>query len=94
MRPVEIDADGRPRFKANALVRLLLDADGHTRRVFLGRLEDLAAAGAVPQADVDEFFQLIGYSVGGYGELAHVSRASAAAADAEAARVLRESGRG
>lgn len=40
-----------------------------------------------PQADVEQFYQLIGYSVGGYCELSLVSDESADAA-VEAARAL------
>lgn len=74
MQPV-VNVDGVLRFKANNIVRFLLDRGPN----------DLHALGSIrylfSQEDWDQFMQLIGYSVSGYGDLSTVSRESVEAAD-------------
>jgi hypothetical protein len=65
MQPLVIDKHGTIRFKENALVRYLLDNGG----IDMNMLSTLEFS----DADRDQFAQLIGYSVGGYGELSYVS---------------------
>lgn len=57
--------DGIVRFRANAIVRYLLDEGPF----------DMNAIGSLPfsQADREQFAQLIGYSLGGFGDLSYVS---------------------
>ena len=57
--------DGIVRFRANAIVRYLLDEGPF----------DMNAIGSLPfsQADREQFAQLIGYSLGGFGNLSYVS---------------------
>ena len=64
MQPVELDADGVSRFKGNAIVRFLLDAGPYD-------MNKLAMM-PWPQEDREQFAQLIGYSVSGFGELPYV----------------------
>lgn len=68
----------RGRFKGNAIVRYLLDAGPF----------DLDHLAMLPfsNADRQQFAQLIGYSLDGYGELSYVT-------DAAYARGVREGGR-
>lgn len=75
MQPVRKDKDGVVRFKANEIVRFLLDNNGKI---------DLNMIAAIPfsQDDRQQFAQLIGYSVSGYGDLSYVTDASYAKADA------------
>ncbi len=85
MRPIVLDSEGSLRFKRNVLVRRLLDES--TKRGY--GLNELLADD--PQEDIDELYQLIGYSVGGYCDLAAsdvVSNASADVAEEEAKNVL------
>ena len=88
MRPIEVAEDGKVRFKANAIVRWLVDND----KVSLNEIAARHAQGApaFPQEDVDEFWQMLGYSVSGYGELSHVSEESVEAADAIAEPIWAE----
>lgn len=72
MQPVEL-VRGIVRFKANAIVRYLLEAGG----IDLNQL----AVMTFPAEDREQFAQLIGYSVSGYNELSYVSNASAGAAN-------------
>lgn len=60
MQPVVL-VDGVPRFKANAIVRYLLDEGPFN-------LDDLSRLG-FSQEDYTQLMQLIGYSVGAYGDL-------------------------
>lgn len=76
MQPIGLDEDGVVRFKRNAIVRLLLDTGKLT-------LNDLACM-PFSQTDWEQFYQLIGYSVSGYGDLSSVSEESVAFADGQA----------
>lgn len=67
MQPVIVDKNGTPRFKENIVVTKLLEQSskrgfGLNELVFLN----------LPQDDLEQFYQLIGYSVGGYCELSRV----------------------
>jgi hypothetical protein len=82
MQPLILDDVGIICFKPNLVVRYLLDAGGVD-------LNTLAAIRYLyPQADWEQFYQLIGYSVSGYGDLSSISQKSKDAAD-EAAEMLR-----
>jgi hypothetical protein len=61
-----ITGDGNPRFRANKLVRTFFDAASHGKRFTLNDVD----WSLYPQEDIDQFYQLIGYSISGYGELA------------------------
>lgn len=65
IQPLEKDADGTLRFKGNAIVQHLLDHGMIT-------LNDLAVL-EFSQEDREQFAQLIGYSLGGFGELSYVT---------------------
>lgn len=58
MQPVVI-VDGIPRFKANSIVRFLLDQGPFSLDLFQ----------AFPPEDYTQLMQLIGYSVSAYGDL-------------------------
>jgi hypothetical protein len=64
-QPLDLDEHGTLRFKANAIVRFLLDAGPF----------DMNKLALMPfsQEDREQFAQLIGYSFGGFGELSYVS---------------------
>lgn len=76
MQPI-VAGDDRPRFKANAIVRALLN---HSRRtgLDLDRIADMEFT----QDDRRQFAQLIGYSLSGYLELPYVTGRHAADASA------------
>lgn len=80
MQPIIKDKGGRPRFQANAIVRFLLDEASEGRKCDLNRL----ARRDFTQADWEQFYQLIGYSLHGYHELSMVSDESAKEATAAA----------
>jgi hypothetical protein len=81
MQPIAKDEYGVYRFKANPIVRYLLDWGG----IDMNKL----AALEFDDADREHFAQLIGYSVGGYGELSYVSDESYHRATAEIERIDR-----
>jgi hypothetical protein len=84
IQPLVFDAGGVVRFQGNAIVEWLFE----TKRI---NLNDIM----VYQFDVDDlsqFWQLLGYSVSGYGDLSFVDPAIVAKADAEAARMLKDPG--
>lgn len=65
VQPLETDSSGVLRFKKNAIVRFLLDAGPF----------DMNQLALMPfsQEDREQFAQLIGYSLSGFGELSYVS---------------------
>lgn len=67
MQPIYLDKDQRPRFEKNPIVDMLCEKHG---------LNDIAVwwvKNDVEQKYIEQFYQLIGYSVGGYGTLSQVS---------------------
>jgi hypothetical protein len=64
MQPLYIDEEGKGRFQKNAIVRYLLDFSGK-KGMGLNELSDLP----FDDDDFVQFFQLIGYSVEGFGEI-------------------------
>jgi hypothetical protein len=74
MQPIVRDKHRTMRFKSNAIVRFLLDAGPF----------DMNKLATMPfsREDREQFAQLIGYSVSGFGELPYVRRALVAKADA------------
>jgi|SRR5581483_1916219 len=83
MQPIIVDDHGIVRFQQNAIVRALLDQKG----IIPLNLNDLAEMD-FSQADWEQFYQLIGYSLSGFHELSLVSDAAASAVSA-AAREIR-----
>ena len=81
MQPI-VNVDGVHRFKSNAIVRYLLDAGPF----------DLNKLAIMPfsQEDREQFAQLIGYSVSGYGELSYVRRKLVDEADAASAALMKK----
>lgn len=65
LQPIELDERGIARFKSNAIVCYLLD-NGKTG------MNELALM-PFSQEDREQFAQLIGYSLCGFGELSYVS---------------------
>lgn len=81
MQPI-ITVDGVARFKENAIVRYLLDA---------GTI-DLNQLAALPFSNEDrnQFAQLIGYSVGGFGDLPYADPKIVKKADKKAEKLLND----
>ncbi len=75
MQPIGLDPLGTSRFKRNSIVSILLDTHPNLT------LNDLASM-AFSQTDWEQFYQLIGYSVGGYFDLSGVSDESKDLAEA------------
>lgn len=84
MQQIIIDDKGRPRFRQNRIVDFLLE-EGPFDMNKLAMME-------FSNEDRTQFAQLIGYSIGGYGELPYVSDASykKACAIAAAAQAVQE----
>jgi hypothetical protein len=68
IQPVVADDQGVLRFKANAIVEHLLEA-GRRYGVDMNSI----AAGRFSREDREQFAQLIGYSVSGFGDLSYAS---------------------
>lgn len=66
MQQLVVDANGHVRFRANVLVRYLVDTHP-------GGMNALAALPGISNEDRSQLAQLIGYSLTGYGELSYVS---------------------
>lgn len=73
IQPLALDEGGRLRFKENAIVNYLLDNGGKN-------MNDLAEL-PFSVEDRQQFAQLIGYSLGGYGELSYVDTDAYGAAE-------------
>lgn len=84
MQPVAKDDHGVVRFRANAIVRHLLDHGG----IDLNQIARLDFS----QEDREQLAQLIGYSISGYHELSYVSDESCAEASVRSEQVVPGSG--
>lgn len=73
IQPLALSDGGVLRFRGNAIVRHLLDNGGID-------MNDLAVI-YFPQEDREQFAQLIGYSLSGFGELSYVSNKTYEAAE-------------
>ena len=89
MQPIYLDKDGTPRFKANSLVRFILDA-GRTHGIDLNFLTLLPN---IPLEDWEQFHQLLGDSVSYYGDVLPPGNASVALADEQAGALLDQGGK-
>lgn len=69
LQPLVRDSSGTVRFKANAIVRAMLEMGRKGQRFDLNEL----AAGGFSNEDFTQLAQLIGYSLSGFGELSYVS---------------------
>jgi hypothetical protein len=102
MQPVYQDDNNVVRFRANAIIRYIIDHAGDVvhqgspaidpatgRPMHQGRL-DLSKLATLdfPQEDQEQFAQLMGYSVCGYHELSYVSDESCAQASVLAEQVV------
>ena len=90
IQPLAEDENGVMRFKANRMVRHLLDW-AQPRGMGLNEM----AAMDFPGEDWEQFAQLIGYSLSGYGDLSYVSDATwgAAASMAEDPTITHQAAR-
>ena len=77
MQPIEWAKDGVIRFKGNAIVRWLVDS----KQIDLNQISIYCQEHRVPKTDVEQFWQLLGYSVSGYGDLGFVRRKTIETAD-------------
>lgn len=68
-RPTFRDHHQVVRFYPNKIVRYLLDAATRRGALDLNAIVNLVAHDEFTAADLNEFYQLIGYSVSGYDEL-------------------------
>lgn len=73
IQPLSEDKNGTIRFKSNKIVEFLLEQGGFD-------MNDLACM-EFSQEDREQFAQLIGYSLSGYGDLSYVSDESYDAAE-------------
>lgn len=78
MQPIYRDKDGILRFRANGIIRKIAE----DKMIDLNAVPNwMHTFPGITQDDVDQFWQLMGYSVGGYVELAGSDVISNEAAD-------------
>ena len=81
IQPLHFDSSGVLRFQGNAIVRFLLDAGPFDMNQLA--LMPLSAA------DREQFAQLIGYSLSGFGELSYVTDGTYERAEKKAKKARR-----
>jgi hypothetical protein len=64
IQPLVIDSHGTLRFQENGIIRKLIDSG-------VIKLNDVAMLDGITQDDRNQFAQLIGYSLDGYGSLSY-----------------------
>lgn len=79
IQPLVKDEHGVIRFKANAIVRFMLDAGRQGTRFDLNTLAIMDFS----KEDREQLAQLIGYSLSGFGDLSYVSDEAYAAAESQ-----------
>ena len=81
LQPIIKDEHGTARFEVNGIVRFLLDAGPY----------DMNFLALIPfsNEDREQFMQLIGYSVSGFGDISYVSEAAIKKAD-EIVKAMKE----
>lgn len=86
MQPVYLSESGVARFKANAIVRFMLDQGE------IGGKFDLNTIARMDFSDEDhvQLAQLIGYSVSGFGDLSYVPKKVIREADAEVQKLVKK----
>jgi len=88
MQPIELDLHGVVRFKANKVVEVLA-AHAHSTGLDLNRLAVTVDCYGASQRDWEQFSQLTGYSVSGYGDLSYVRTSVIERADKIASELLK-----
>ena len=88
MQEIRWDGKGVIRFRENAIVRALLDFATNRPEPDRMSLNEIART-SFSREDREQFAQLIGYSVSGFGELSYVKPSTLAKADAIAAKVAK-----
>lgn len=81
MQPIIKDEDGTVRFKANPIVNFIFRAGPFS-------MDQIIELPGITREDMEQFAQLIGYSVSGFGELSYVNPESVKYADAVAEELL------
>lgn len=72
MQPIVLDEKGQPRFKANPIIHWLVFSE----KIDLNEVARHCRENDVPKWAQEQFAQLMGYSVGGFGELHYVRDAA------------------
>lgn len=88
-QPIGFGEDGVVRFKENQLVQLLLE-ESRRRGFGLNEIAKAVLTEKVSIGDAIQFWQLLGYSVSGYGDLSFIPRAEIDQCDAIADAVFEE----
>jgi len=86
MQPLVVDKSGTIRFQENKVVRFLLDNGGHD----LNKLWIMLHSKNFSLDDMEQFYQLIGYSVSGFGEISDFRDETVAKADELAKNLYRQ----
>jgi hypothetical protein len=84
MQPIVLDEEGTPRFKINKIVRFMIDESRVGRTCDLDRITTYGFS----VDDVEQFWQLLGYSVPSYGDLSFVRKETIRRADRIAEKLV------
>lgn len=68
-RRVFTDEHGTLRFRCNAIIRDLVDAAREGKKLDMNDIALRTGSGRYTKNDQRELYRLIGYSIGGYGEI-------------------------
>lgn len=78
MQPIYIDNKGVARFQSNKIVDWLFV----TQKISLNEISAMCQNSKIPKVDQMQFWQMLGYSVSGFGDLSFADKEVVAQADA------------
>lgn len=84
MQPIAWDGKGVIRFQDNKVITMLLEAGVLNLNSIAGQCIEKK----IPRADQMQFWQMLGYSVSGFGDLSFATKEMVAAADEIAAQMV------
>lgn len=94
MQPIAFTKDGVIRFRKNMVLCFLLEEAREGRKCDLNRIAQQRFSANWPADDVEQFWQMLGYSVSGYGDLSFVRRSTIKKADEIADKLIASRKRG
>jgi hypothetical protein len=90
MQPIYIDKEGVVRFQSNKIVDWLFA----TQKISLNEISAMCQTSKIPKADQMQFWQMLGYSVSGFGDLSFVDKEIVFQADMIAEQLLQDAAHG
>ena len=88
MQPIAPDSHGVARFRENDVIRWLVDVKG----VNLNEVSRVAQTEEFDRYDVAQFWQMLGYSVSGYGDISFIPKSVVEKADSKVEEMRKKDG--